>query len=231
MRSNLLVHLVIALISTSVVIFAGSAHAVPVLINYDELRPKTYEDFEDEPVGGFLNPGTFETFSFTAGSPMIAELETICRSAGRCLSDNDLLSNRARQFSNLHSGTKAFGVHLGWVNPNQFSTLAITVVGAKSTRTFSGFSTSNLTSKLAFYDKYGLKSLTFERSDLPGPFLTNYSFDNVVTSVRPVLVPVPLTAAGWLLSLSTGAMVLCGLLKSREFQKNHMYGFEPKASL
>lgn len=202
---------VLAFLCSGLVFCAGAAHAVPVLIDYNKIRPKTLEDFENEPVGEFLNPGVFDAFSFTAGAPAIFELETVCRSAGKCLSDNDLPANGTREFFGFHPGTKTFGVHLGWVNPDQFSTMKVTVVGSKQSRTFSGFSTTDRVTSLAFFDKHGLISIAFEISDLPGPFLTNYSFDNVVTSVRPVPVP----STGWLMIFCI-AVLNAGRLKNPE---------------
>ena len=190
-------------------LLADEVPAAPVLIDYGDILPFTTEDFEDEPLGGFVSPGSFEYFSFDAVDPEIVGLETVCRSSGQCLTANDLLVDGFRTFSDFRPGTKSFGVRLGFVNPDQFSTLEITVVGRHSTYIFSDFTTNDLFSTLGFQDVQGLVSVSFwTSSDLDGPngpFRTNYSFDDVITSVRPV-VPIPLPAAFWLLGSAVLAL-------------------------
>lgn len=193
--------------SAFVAFLAGGVLAAPVLIDYGDILPFTSEDFEDEPLGSFSSPGSFEYFSFDAVDPLITEVETVCRSSGQCLTADDLLIDGIRTFSDFRPGTKSLGVRLGFVNPDQFPTLEIEVVGRHTTRIFSGFTAADLVATLGVQDVQGLVSVSFSiSSDLEGPngpFRTNYSFDDVITSVRPV-APIPLPAGFWLLG---GAML------------------------
>ena len=158
---------------------------------------------------------SFSGFIFSAAAPRIADIDTICRAPGQCLTANDLLLDGIRTFSGFLPGTHLFGVRLGFVNPEQFSTLEITVTGRNATRVFSDFSTTDLTATLAFEDLQGLLGVSFRiASDIEGPngpFRTNYGFDDVITSKRPV-APVPLPAAGWLLC---GAVIALGAAARR----------------
>lgn len=199
-----------------IALLADEVLAAPILIDYGDILPFTSEDFEDEPLGSFSSPGSFEYFSFDAVDPEIADLETVCRSSSQCLTANDLLVDGIRTFSDFRPGTKSFGVQLGFVNPEQFSTLEIAVVGRHTTRMFSGFTTNDLFSTLGFQDVQGLVSVSFWiSSDLggpDGPFRTNYSFDDVVTSVRPV-APIPLPAGFWLLGSAVLALASARMRK------------------
>lgn len=185
--------------------FSSAASAAPFLADYDTIIPKTLENFESFPAGPFPSPGLFDTFSFSAVDPIIARLETVCRSANNCLTAGDLLTTGERTFSDFRPGTKVFGVRLGWVNPDQLFQLQVTVEGKHSTRIFSQFQPAGLNTTLAFANIQGLQSITFKIFDLPGPFNTNYSFDDVITSVRPV-APVPLPTSAWFLLASLAWM-------------------------
>ncbi|MGI9390543.1 MAG: VPLPA-CTERM sorting domain-containing protein [Boseongicola sp.] len=200
-------------IGAALALCAGRVLSAPVLVDYADIVPFSYENFEEAPVGDFSNPGSFEVFSFDAVDPLISESETVCRSNSKCLTANDLLLVGIRTFSTFRPGTKAFGVELGFVNPDQFSTLEITAAGRHTTRIFSGFSTSDLLVSLGIQDKMGLMSVSFaitsDLEGLGGPFRTNYSFDNVITSVRPAK-PVPIPAAIWLLG---GALFVLASVK------------------
>jgi hypothetical protein len=205
--------------SAFVALLADVAPAAPVRIDYFDIFPFTLEDFEDEVLGSFSSPGSFDHFSFEATDPQIAQLETVCRSSGQCLTANDLLDDGIRTFSNFRPGTKSFGVRLGFVNPDQFPTLEIAVVGRKTTRIFSGFTTADLSTTLGFQDIQGLESIKFRISSdlesLNSPFRTNYSFDDAITSVRPV-APIPIPAGFWLLGGAVLALVSAKPRKNRQ---------------
>ncbi|NNF73221.1 MAG: hypothetical protein HKN02_13630 [Rhodobacteraceae bacterium] len=194
------------------------ACAAPVLVDYQSITPKSLEDFESYAPGDLPSGALFDGFSFSATAPLISATETVCRSAGLCLTADDLLGDKVRVFSGFKPGTKAFGAELSWVNPQQQSTLQVIVEGKKETQLFGEFGpAADLVSALGFFDQSGLKSVTFIIGDLPGPFATNYGFDNVITAVRPVgPTPVPLASAFGPAGVSLAGLGLAALARKRK---------------
>ena len=189
--------------------WATATPAAPILVDYDMIIPFTTEDFETTPAGGITDPGSFDGFDFSATDPFIADFDTLCRSEGQCLSAEDLLASGRRTLLNFEPGTKSLGLLLSFVNADQYPTIEIRVEGRNSTSVFSGFTTSDLSTKLAFQDVQGLNRVTFQiTSDIDGPngpFRTNFAFDDIVTSKRPV-TPIPAPVGIVLLGGALGAL-------------------------
>ncbi len=164
--------------------------AAPVMVGYDTLTPVTLETFEGHSTGMLSSPAAFSGFSYHSPEPVIAGISVFCGSADdRCLIDN--WSEEQRTLDGFWTGTTGVGLKLHAFNTDDV--FRVTVEGGSGSAIFE----VNGPGALAFADAQGIFSLVFQNLGRSPVDISNYSFDDVITSGG--VAPIPLPPAALLL--------------------------------
>lgn len=199
-------HVIVAFLAN---VFVGgavsSATAAPVQVNYGDISPDAFEDFEGFAQG--TRPGSpvdLGAFTFTAMTPLILENPLSCRGAigDQCLEDADSIS-APRIFNDFAAGANFFGFELAGTGSSD--TFDIAVTGSSGMTVFN----INGDGLYGFGDTAGLISVAITNASCALGSCSNYSFDDLVLQTSPIPLPaaLPLFLTGLVLTGLTGVGV------------------------
>ncbi len=190
-----------AVASLTMLGLGGTAHALPIMVDYNDINVATLEDFQSSPAGDVGTSEAFDGFTATVdmGNLFIAGSTTFCDTAGdQCLT-NQNASGDLRTFGAFAAGTNFFGLDLTAIT--EADVFRIDVTGGSGSETF------NVTGSglLGFGDTSGLSSvsiLNLGPDGVAGSPFSNYGLDDVITGLTanlddgsPSSVPEPASMA------------------------------------
>lgn len=190
----------IAGVCVGLAMMTGTASALPVQVEYNDIVALTNEDFESAPTGGFdfEENASFNGFDVSTpdGRLRVSVTEVFCKtSPDACLIHQSNLSG-IRMLDNFVSGTNYLGLDFTKIESDD--PFEIIVTGISGVSVFDSFVVSGL---LGFGDEEGLVSISFRNLGREFIGFGNYAFDDVITgaglsSVVPVPAALPLFGTG-----------------------------------
>lgn len=176
---------------------AGTAHALPMMVDYNDINVATLEDFESFPAFD-VQTGAEVYNGFTAsadsGNWIIGASSTFCDTSGdQCLM-NQTATNDTRTFDTFASGTNFFGLDLTAIGEQD--DFQINVNGSSGLNTF----VVTGSEMLGFGDTAGLASVSVTNLG-DGSGFSNYGLDDIITGTSANLsdntpsIPEPATLA------------------------------------
>jgi hypothetical protein len=196
-----------ALAGAMMVGVSGAAHALPSMVDYNDINAATLEDFESYPPN--VDQSAMETYTgftatTTAGNWRVSTSSFLCQSDQCLINANS--GGDTRTFDTFAAGTNYFGFDLyPFGTVDQFQ---ITVTGGSGTQIFNVMGPG----LLGFGDPTGLTSVSILNLGNVSGSIANYGVDDVITGLTADVTPVPEPAS---LALFGAGLAGLGLMRRR----------------